>query len=122
MDRFLPLILLTVLTNAAAQILMKRGMASIGRFEYRADAASELLLRAAMHPYIIAAVLLMGLSMATYLASLSRFDVSYAMPFMSLGYVIVTIYASMALGEQVTAVRVAGIAVICVGTVIVARS
>lgn len=122
MSKYLPLILATVLLNAASQVLMKRGMLAVGRFEYEAGAAASLMLRAAMHPSIVIAVLLMGLSMVTYLMSLSRFEVSYAMPFMGLGYVLVTMYAYFFLSESLGPWRIVGIALICIGTALVARN
>lgn len=122
MNRYMPLLIATVLLNAAAQVLMKRGMTTLGRFEYEAAGAARLMWRAALHPPIVLAALLMGLSMGTYLMTLSRMDVSFAMPFMSLGYVLVTVYAVMYLGEPMSLTRLAGIALICLGTLLVART
>jgi multidrug transporter EmrE-like cation transporter len=53
---------------------------------------------------------------------LSRVDLSYAYPFLSLAYVVVTAYAYFVFSENVSHLRIAGIALICVGTVLVSRS
>jgi multidrug transporter EmrE-like cation transporter len=54
--------------------------------------------------------------------SLSRFDVSFAFPFLSIAYVLVLLYGYFAMGESVTALRVAGVSLVVAGTVLIARS
>jgi multidrug transporter EmrE-like cation transporter len=49
-------------------------------------------------------------------------QVSYAYPLVSLGYVMAAIAAWEFWSEDLSAMRIAGIGVICVGVVLVARS
>jgi drug/metabolite transporter (DMT)-like permease len=60
--------------------------------------------------------------MGTHLMSLSRFDVSFAFPFLSIAYVIVAVYGYLFLGENVNPTRILGIGTILLGTVILGRS
>jgi len=53
---------------------------------------------------------------------LARSDVSYAYPFVSLGFVFTSLYAFVALHEPLQAGRVGGIALIVLGVFFVARS
>ena len=63
-----------------------------------------------------------GLSVIVWLVGLSRVPVSQAYPLLSLGYVINIGLAWWLLGEVPNVQRVAGIAVIVLGVVLVARS
>jgi drug/metabolite transporter (DMT)-like permease len=63
-----------------------------------------------------------GLSVIVWLVGLSRVPVSQAYPLLSLGYVINIGLAWWLLGEVPNAQRVAGIGVIVLGVVLVARS
>ena len=63
-----------------------------------------------------------GLSVIVWLVGLSRVPVSQAYPLLSLGYVINVGLAWWLLGEIPNVQRVAGIAVIVLGVVLVARS
>ena len=63
-----------------------------------------------------------GLSVIVWLVGLSRVPVSQAYPLLSLGYVINVGLAWWLLGEVPNVQRVAGIGVIVVGVVMVARS
>ena len=63
-----------------------------------------------------------GLSVVVWLVGLSRVPVSQAYPLLSLGYVINVGLAWWLLGEIPNAQRVAGIGIIILGVVLVARS
>jgi multidrug transporter EmrE-like cation transporter len=59
--------------------------------------------------------------MASHLYVLSKVELSYAYPFLSLAYVVVAVYAYFIFQEDLNAMRVFGIALICVGTVFIAQ-
>jgi drug/metabolite transporter (DMT)-like permease len=63
-----------------------------------------------------------GLSVVVWLVGLSRVPVTQAYPLLSLGYVINIGFAWWLLGEVPNLQRVAGIAVIVLGVLLVARS
>lgn len=121
MSKYFIFIIVTVMLNAASQLLMKSGMSQVGQAEFSGGRLAELLLRAASNPWIILGLVTMTVSMGTHLMSLSRFDVSFAFPFLSLAYVIVAVYGHFVLGEVLTPTRILGIGTILLGTVILAR-
>jgi drug/metabolite transporter (DMT)-like permease len=119
MSKYFIFIIITVMLNAASQILMKSGMSQVGQAEMSASRIGGLLLAAATNPLII---LGLAISMGTHLMSLSRFDVSFAFPFLSVAYLIVAAYGHYFMGEAVSPTRILGIGTIMLGTVILARS
>jgi multidrug transporter EmrE-like cation transporter len=122
MTRYIPLILFTVLTNAAAQILLKRGMISVGGFSLGGASAVEFALRTLLNPFVLLGLVTFVVSMLSHLIVLSRVELSYAYPFLSLAYVVVTAYAFFVFREDVGAMRLLGIGLICLGTICIARS
>lgn len=122
MSKYFLFIVVTVILNATSQLLMKTGMGQVGQAEFSAAKTAGLFVRAATNPLIILGLLTMTISMGTHMMSLSRFDVSFAFPFLSAAYVIVAIYGHFVLGEDVNLTRILGIATIMAGTVILARS
>jgi multidrug transporter EmrE-like cation transporter len=118
----LPLILFTVLTNAVAQILLKRGMLSIGPIEVSAASPVMTIFKVVFQPFVLAGLCMFVVSMASHLYVLSRVELSFAYPFLSLAYVVVLAFAWLAFGEQVGVLRVSGVALICLGTILVAQS
>lgn len=122
MSKYFIFIVLTVILNAVSQLLMKSGMEKVGQAEFSSSKLLSLLAAAASNPFIVLGLLTMTISMGTHLMSLSRFDVSYAFPFISLAYVIVAAWGYFVLGENVNAQRMVGIGIIVLGTVVLARS
>ncbi len=122
MSHYLWLILFTVTTNAAAQIMLKRGMMAIGPLDASADGVFWTAVRVLFNPFVFVGLCVFVISMASHLYVLSKVDLSFAYPFLSLAYVIVTAYAFFVFQEQVGVLRVAGIALICLGTILIAQS
>ena len=106
MTKALPLILFTVLSNAAAQIMLKRGMIMVGRVSLDPSSLFASFWRIALNPFVIAGFFIFVISMASHLAVLSRVDLSFAYPFLSLAYVVVTAYAYLVFTEDVSQLRV----------------
>ncbi|MEP6829195.1 MAG: EamA family transporter [Rhizomicrobium sp.] len=70
---------------------------------------------------ILTGFLLYGLGAIVWLAVLSKWDVSKAYPLVGLGFVL-SLAVGFLIGEQITAIRVVGVAFICLGIMLVARS
>ena len=111
-----------VLLNTFAQLLLKAGTNSIGRFEFALSRALEIGLKLAFNPYILGGLACYAVSLVVWLMALSRVEVSVAYPMLSVGFAINAVLAWWLLGEPVTLQRLAGIAIIIVGVTIVARS
>lgn len=118
----LSLILLAVLINTAAQLLLKQGMVRIGHFEFAMNNFFPIATKVAINPYILTGLVCYVSSVAVWLLVLSRTDVSYAYPMMSLGYIATALAAYWLLNEPLTFIRIAGIFVIMVGVFLITRS
>lgn len=119
---YIPLILFTVLTNAAAQIMLKAGMTRVGAFAFESGEVASAAVRTMFNPLVMLGMCTFVVSMASHLIVLSRVDLSFAYPFLSLAYVVATAYAFFVFQEDVSAMRLAGIALICAGTFFIAQS
>jgi multidrug transporter EmrE-like cation transporter len=119
--RYIPLILFTVLTNAAAQIMLKKGMIALGPVTLEAGLITTVF-RIVFNPWVFLGLTTFVISMASHLIVLSRVDLSFAYPFLSLAYVVVAVYAYYVFKEDVNSLRIAGIGLICLGTILISRS
>jgi len=119
---FLPLILFTVLTNAAAQIMLKKGMIAVGSLDIAADGLVGTVLRVVFSPFVFFGLATFVVSMASHLIVLSKVQLSYAYPFLSLAYVVVAAYSYFFFAEDVGLARLAGFGLIIAGTILIAQS
>jgi len=116
------LILTGVCLNAAAQLLLKvatRPLAQLSEFGFDTLKYSILSLGTSL-PFW-AGMFCYGTSVCVWLAALSKAPVSTAYPMLSLGYIVVAAVSVLWLGETLTPAKVMGIALICVGVVLVSR-
>lgn len=122
MARYLPLIMSGVLLNAMAQLALKQGMRQIGEFEFRWGNLSSVGLNVALNPFVLIGLLCYVFSVVIWLLVLSRVEVSYAYPLLSVGYVVTALAGYYFFAEQITLVRWSGILVICFGVWLITRT
>jgi len=114
----LTVLIVAVLLGALGQIFLKVGINELG-----VRPAPLVVLRSIFTQWqVFAGFVCYGLSSLIYLIALSRLPVSYAYPMVALSYVVVTFASWKLLGEMVPTSRIAGLAFICVGVLIVALS
>ena len=116
------LIFTGVMLNAAAQILMKTGTNAIGHFEFSAANILPIGMKLASEWHIIVALCCYALSVVIWILALSRVPVSIAFPMLSMAYVVNAIAAWYLLGEAFNPTKLAGMAVIIVGVIILSRA
>ena len=121
MAKYLPFILFTVFTNAAAQIMLKYGMMNIGSAAFANANVVLKVLGIVFSPFVFLGLCTFVVSMASHLFVLTKVELSYAYPFLSLAYVAVAVLAYLLFKEDLNAYRVGGIALICLGTVFIAQ-
>lgn len=119
---YLPLILLGVLLNAAAQLLLKQGMRATGHFAFAWNQIVPVGMQVFANPYVLAGLLAYVVSVVVWLLVLSRVEVSYAYPMLSVGYIVNAIAAYYLFQEDLSLLRVSGILIITLGVYLVARS
>ena len=111
-----------VLLNALAQLGLKAATRVSGPLIAGDAGVWQRAANVLAVPSFWYAMLAYGLSVIVWTVGLSRVPVSQAYPLLSLGYVINIGLAWWLLGEVPNVQRVAGIAVIVLGVVLVARS
>ena len=111
-----------VLLNALAQLGLKAATEKTGPLVAGNAAMLRRSLEILTVPWLWAALACYGFSVIVWVVGLSRVPVSQAYPLLSLGYVLNVGLAWWLLGETPNVMRVAGIAVIVFGVVLVARS
>ena len=122
MARYLPLIVFGVMLNAAAQLALKQGMRSIGYFDFRLENCGRVLLAVAVNPYVLAGLACYIFSVVVWLLVLSRVEVSYAYPLLSIGYIVTAFAGWFLFDESIGITRWSGIIVICLGVWLITRS
>lgn len=115
------LILTGVLLNACAQLLLKAGTNAIGHIEFSGNGLWTAAPKLLFEVHILAGLACYAISVVVWIGALSRTPVSVAYPMLSIGYIVNALAAWYLFSEALTPARVAGIAVIIVGVVLITR-
>lgn len=116
------LILVGVLLNASAQLLLKAGMNQIGHFQFSYENLIPISMKVMANLPIIGGLFAYVISVGVWLLVLSRVEVSFAYPMLSIGYVVNAVAAYYLFGEEISLIRMTGIFVIITGVYLVSRS
>jgi multidrug transporter EmrE-like cation transporter len=123
MKNFL-LIFTSISIAVLGQICMKYGISKGGLVARLGEISSVYgyLISAFTNPFVLGGFLLYGLSSLFWLVVLGRVDLSYAYPLVSVGYVLAVFLSWVFFKEHVGVLRIAGLAVICIGVTLLSRS
>lgn len=116
------LILIATVMGIVGQTMLKHGMNQMGPISLVAENVPSVVWQIVRSPFVIGGLLVYGFGTFFWLITLSRIDLSVAYPFVSLNHVLLFLIGWLVLREHVTPLRAAGVAVICLGMILVARS
>ncbi len=123
MLKTLLLMILAVTAGTVGDLLLAKGMKELGDLStMNLRGIMEVALRAMTAWKIVAGTAMLALFFFLWLAVLSWEDLSVALPLQALNYVLVALLAKYLLHEQVSPLRWAGIALVCVGVMLITKS
>lgn len=116
------LLIPAVIITSTAQLAFKHGMEQIGLFDFKPDVIMAILPKMLTNPFIWMGAIGEFSALAFYLWVISRVPLSLAYPVLAMNYLVVVVESALFLGETVSWLRVAGVAIIMVGVAIVGLS
>ncbi|MDO9146198.1 EamA family transporter [Hydrogenophaga sp.] len=111
----------TIAFTVYGQLILKWRMVQLGEMPIASAEKLRYLLVAVFDPAIFSGFVAAFLASLAWMAAMTKFELSYAYPLMSLNFVIVLILSAWLLHEPVTLNKTIGIILIVAGTVIASR-
>ena len=111
----------TVFFTVYGQLIVKWQVAKAGVLPLQIKGRIFFLLGLLLNPWIISGLCAGFLAMLCWLAAMTKFELSYAYPFMSLAFVLVLILSALLFHESVTIPKVLGLMLVVAGIVITSR-
>jgi len=111
-------IALTILLTVYGQLVLKWQVLAAGAIP--PDGAEKLLflVRMLWNPWILSGFAAAFLASMAWMAAMTKFELSYAYPFMSLSFVLVTVFSVAVFGESISLVKAVGLGLIITGIAI----
>jgi multidrug transporter EmrE-like cation transporter len=116
------IILLSIVMSSTAHVLLKKGMMTHASNGISSDGVFSLVWVVVTNVWVMGGMFLHVSALVIWLLALSKVDISFAYPFLALGYVLVSAMAWLWLGEELSQMRIIGMAVIVIGILILAKA
>lgn len=111
-------VLLTILLTVYGQLAIKFQVIKAGAFPQGNLEKIEFLLRLLLNPWIISAFVAALLASVAWMAAMTKLQLSFAYPFMSLAFILVMVFSSILFNEPITTHKVIGLLLVVVGLAI----
>ncbi len=111
-------VFLTVLLTVYGQLVIKWQVAGAGAFPVETADKIWFLAKLLVNPWIMSALAAALLAAVSWMAAMTRLDLSHAYPLTSLSFVLVVLLSGWLFHEPVTGPKIAGIVLVCAGIAI----
>lgn len=114
-------IVATILFTVYGQLIVKWQVSKAGLFPVSTAERLGFLFRLVFNPWILSALAASFLALLSWMAAMTKFQLSYAYPFMSLAFVLVLFMSAVLFHEGITLPKLLGLGFIVIGIVIGSR-
>jgi uncharacterized membrane protein len=111
----------TVLFTVYGQLIVKWQVTKAGEFPAEFSEKILFFIYLLLNPWIMSGLAAAFVAMLCWLSAMTRFELSYAYPFMSLAFVLVLILSAVLFHETVTVPKVLGVLLIVSGIIVTSR-
>lgn len=108
----------TIFFTVYGQLILKWKIDQYGALPDTWIEKFTFLLQLLLNPWIISGFLAAFLAALSWMAAMTKFDISYAYPFMSLSFVLVFVLSAFLFGEPVSMQKVIGFSLIVLGIIV----
>jgi multidrug transporter EmrE-like cation transporter len=114
-------IFLTIAFTVYGQIVLKWQVIGAGVFPASPSDKVMFLVRLLLNPWVISGFLAAFLASLTWMAAMTKLELSHGYPFMSLNFVFVIILSNVLFHESITTPKIIGLALIMLGILVGSR-
>jgi multidrug transporter EmrE-like cation transporter len=108
----------TVLLTVYGQLIVKWQVGEAGAFPASTSGKIEFLVRLLLNPWMISVLVAAFIAALSWMAAMTKLELSRAYPFVALSFVLVLIGSAVFFDESLSVAKVAGIALILLGLVV----
>ncbi len=108
----------TIVLTVYGQIVIKWQVMKAGAFPEDSLGKAYFLIHLLLNFWVISAYSAALLASVTWMAAMTKLQLSHAYPFMSLAFVLVILLSNIFFGEQITTPKVAGVMLVVLGLAI----
>jgi len=108
----------TIILTVYGQLIIKWQAVQAGPFPIDFTDKLLFLFKLLLNPWMISALIAAFLAALTWVAAMTKFELSHAYPFMSLAFVLVLIFSGLLFNEPITTMKIFGMFFIIAGIIV----
>jgi multidrug transporter EmrE-like cation transporter len=112
----------TILLTVYGQLIVKWQVNNAGDFPSSAGAQISFLLRLLLNPWIMSALAAAALAAISWMAAMTKLELSKAYPFVGASFVLVVILSAVFFAERLNGPKVIGVCLVALGIIVASRA
>lgn len=121
MDLSKGLIIAPIILTVYGQLIVKWRVRQAGSLPAGFHGKIQFLVGLLLDPWIISCLLAGALALVSWFGAMTKYELSYAYPFMSLAFVLVLVLSAVFFHETVTVPKVLGVLLVTAGLIIASQ-
>ena len=114
-------IFFTVLFTVYSQLIMRWQVVKAGEIPPDYLGKIQFVISLLLSPWVMSGIVATFLAGVSWMLAMTRFEVSYAFPFVSINYILILIASIYLLNESFTLTKFAGTLIVILGIIIITR-
>ncbi|MDH5184780.1 MAG: EamA family transporter [Gammaproteobacteria bacterium] len=114
-------IISTILFTVYSQLIMRWQVGLAGGLPADGQGKIVFIINLLLNPWVISGVVATFLAGVSWMLAMTKFEISYAFPFISLNYILILFAAFILFGETFSMVKIIGTTLVVVGLLVIAR-
>lgn len=114
-------VLCTIILTVYGQLIIKWRVIEAGALPENGGEKLCFLLQLLFSPWIVSAFLAALLASVTWIAAMTKLQLSHAYPFMSLAFILVMLFSSWLFNETITTPKLVGATLVILGLIVGAQ-
>jgi len=111
-------IAMTIIFTVYGQLIIKWQVSNAGVLPLSMADKFIFLTKLLINPWIISALFAAFIAAMSWMAAMTKFDISHAYPFMSLSFILVLILSGVFFNEPINIFKVVGLTLIVIGIIV----
>lgn len=111
----------TVLFTVYSQLIMRWQVTAAGALPADCLGKFFYVLNLILDPWVLSGIVATFLAGISWMLAMTKFEISYAYPFVSLNYILVLVAGSIFFDESISMSKLAGSALVVLGIIVIAK-
>lgn len=114
-------IIATIVFTIYSQLIMRWQVTVAGALPAEMPGKISYIATLLMNPWVLSGIVATFLAGVSWMLAMTKFEISYAYPFVSLNYILVLAAGILLFNESLNASKLAGSALVILGVIVIAR-